>query len=440
MGKATCFYLSFTFFVYCSEVIFTICKNEDLISKNLSLSCIIIDSIVACYIIYRLFYSKRIHAITKCIKYLMMIWNIAFFFVIVGLMINYNEVGELILFSHNQLRVFLFHELICILKFYLHIISIIRINRSYCCEEIKYFCEKTNNEDLWQIIEFKGENEEEFYDVKRLEEIKKENRNLKKENKILKEEKIKVDNYTIRNKKIEILIKYIKSKYNINIPKDLLYKKLLLEIKNKHGLIIDAKKYEEIIINYIKQNVFKFLKCPLTNELLENPYITPEGQTFDENKIMEEINKTGLNPITNKNLKPEELIKNKLVLDIVEIVKNHEYDFNIQHFKEIKEKLISNKTKKLYENPYVISIGGNKGDTIEENQDFQNLKKYPNLVIKNIIEHNMEIFDDNLLKFDIELGEDNISTINSDVVKYNIRNLVEEENINDAKRELPFKK
>jgi len=79
MGKATCFYLSFTFFVYCSEVIFTICKNEDLISKNLSLSCIIIDSIVACYIIYRLFYSKRIHAITKCIKYLMMIWNIAFF-------------------------------------------------------------------------------------------------------------------------------------------------------------------------------------------------------------------------------------------------------------------------------------------------------------------------------------------------------------------------
>jgi len=119
-----------------------------------------------------------------------------------------------------------------------------------------------------------------------------------------------------------------------------------LEIKDKHGLIIDKKKYEEIILNYFKQNVFRYLKCPLSKELFDNPYITPEGQTFEENRIMEEINKTGLNPITNTNLKSEELIKNKLVLDIVEIISNHEFDFNIQHIKEIKQKLISNLTKK----------------------------------------------------------------------------------------------
>ena len=209
-----------------------------------------------------------------------------------------------------------------------------------------------------------------------------------------------------------------------------------MEIKDKHGLIIDKKKYEEIILNYFKQNVFRYLKCPLSKELFDNPYITPEGQTFEENRIMEEINKTGLNPITNTNLKSEELIKNKLVLDIVEIISNHEFDFNIQHIKEIKQKLISNLTKKLYENPHVISSGDNKGDT----RDFPKLTKYPNLVIKNIIEHNLDIFDDNFLDFDIQLSEDNISTINTDVIKYNIRNLVDKESKQGAKRELPFKK
>ena len=222
-----------------------------------------------------------------------------------------------------------------------------------------------------------------------MKELKSNNRNLENEYNRLKEEKIKIDSDTNRNEKIEILIKYIKSKYNINISKDFLYNKLLLKIKDKCGLKIDTQKYEEIILNYIKQNVFNFLKCPLTKKLFDNPYITPEGQTFEGNEIIEEIRNTGINPITKKNLKSEELIKNKLVLDICEIINNHEYDFNIQHFKEIKQLLISNKTKKLYENPYVISNGDNKGDTIDENEISPKLTKYPNLVIKNIIQNNL---------------------------------------------------
>ena len=235
----------------------------------------------------------------------------------------------------------------------------------------------------------------------------------------------------IRNKKIEIIIKYINSKYNANFSKDLLYTKLLFEIKNKCGLIIDKNKYEEIIINYIKQNVFKFLKCPLTKKFFDNPYITPDGQTFEENIIK----KKGKNPITNKKLKTEELIKNKLVLDIIEIINNYEYDFNIQHFKEIKEKLISKTTKKLYQNPYVISNGDNKGDTVEENEIFPQPTKYPNLVIKNIIENNLELFDDAFLQFDMKLDEDYISK--NDVIKYKTRNNIDSESIHDAKRELP---
>ena len=277
MGKVTCFYLSLTFFAYCSGIIFTINRiNDDLISKPLSLSYIIIDAIASFYIIYRLFNTKKIHCLTICTKFLIAIWNIAFFFVIAFTLTKYTKVENIKILSQNQLRPFLFYELIVVLKLYLHIISLIRIDQSKCIENSK----NRNKDDYWQEIKIEDSNEEEFYNEERLKEKEKENRNLKMENNILKKEKIKADNNSIRNKKIEILIDFIKSKYNINISKDLLYKKLLLEIKDKCELIINKKKYEEIIINYIKENVFKFLKCPLSKNYFNNPYITPEGQTF----------------------------------------------------------------------------------------------------------------------------------------------------------------
>ena len=428
MGKVTCFYLSVTFLVYLSGIIFTINRiNDDLISMSLSLTYIIIDAIVLFYIIYRIFNIKKIHHITVFIKCLIMIWNIAYFCVIIGLAVKYDKTSKVKVLSQAQLRTFLFYELIAMLKLYFHIISLIR-NKNKCCTDNS---QNRNDENCWQEIIIKDENEDLYYNERRLEKVKKENRNLETENKRLKEEKIKADDNMIRNKKIEIIIKYINSKYNANFSKDLLYTKLLFEIKNKCGLIIDKNKYEEIIINYIKQNVFKFLKCPLTNKFFDNPYITPDGQTFEENIIK----KKGKNPITNKKLKTGELIKNKLVLDIIEIINNYEYDFNIQHFKEIKEKLVSKTTKKLYQNPYVISSGDNKGDTVEENEIFPQPTKYPNLVIKNIIENNLELFDDAFLQFDMKLDEDYISK--NDVIKYKTRNNIDSESIHDAKRELP---
>ena len=426
MGGVTIFYLSLTLFVYCTTAIFTICRiNDGLISKPLSIIYIIIDLMVSIYIIYRFFYIKKMHSVTKCIKYLIMMWNLAYFIVMICLVNSYTENEEKRKFlSQSQLRIFLFYELIATIKFYLHIISFIRTD--YCCSNTSN-SDNSSKEGCWQEITIKEENEKEqvFNNEKRLKEIKKENNYLKTENQRLIEEKIKIDSNNIRNKKIEILLNYIKSKYSINISKENLIKKLLFEIKDKCGIILDQKKYEEIFIKYVKQNVFEFLKCPLTNKLFDNPYITPDGQTFDKNKIIEEIKKTGINPITDKELKLEKLIKNKLVLDIVEIINNHEDDFNIQHFKEIKQKLISNKTKKLFKNPYIIPYGEYKGITIEANEGFTNLTEYPNLVIKNMIEHNLEIFDDNILKFDIELDDDYISKINSDPIKYNTRNLAD---------------
>ena len=310
-------------------------------------------------------------------------WNVVNFGIIIYLLIIDGEKEgkeESKLLSLKKLRRFLFYELIVFLKVYLHIISYFR-NGQY-----RNVSRTTNNDSCWNEINIIEDNKENYENEKRLREIKKQNMNLILENQRLKEEKIKYDNTMLRNKKIEIITKYIKSKYNINISKDLLYKKLLSEIKNKCGLIIDSKKYEEIIINYTEQNIFNYLICPLSHEIFKNPYITPEGQTFDKNEIMKEIKKTGLNPITNKQLKPEELVENKLIADICEIVNLYKDEFNIKHFNEIKQKLIANETNKLFDNPYVISKGDNKGNTVEK-KPLDNLTQYPNLVIKNIIQH-----------------------------------------------------
>ena len=109
-----------------------------------------------------------------------------------------------------------------ILKLYFHIISLVRNDRNcfykenHCClQDIN----NVDNVDCWQEIVIKEEKEEESYKDKILEELKNNNRNLKNEYNRLKEEKIKVDSDTNRNEKIEILIKYIKSKYNKNISK-----------------------------------------------------------------------------------------------------------------------------------------------------------------------------------------------------------------------------
>jgi hypothetical protein len=72
----------------------------------------------------------------------------------------------------------------------------------------------------------------------------------------------------------------------MNLSTDILFKKLLYEIKEKCGLVIDKKIYEEIAINYIKQRLSNYLLCPITCQIFSNPYITPDGQTFDKIAIM----------------------------------------------------------------------------------------------------------------------------------------------------------
>jgi hypothetical protein len=105
----------------------------------------------------------------------------------------------------------------------------------------------------------------------------------------------------------------------------------------------------------------------LTHKIFSNPYITPEGHTFDKNLIMKKIAQIGKNPITNNKLTSQELIENTLVLDICEkLIQNYDY-FNKNIFNEIKNLLKSKETKKFYENPVVINNSYSNGRTKEGN-------------------------------------------------------------------------
>ena len=141
---------------------------------------------------------------------------------------------------------------------------------------------------------------------------------------------------------------------------------------------------------YIKEKLIENLTCPISQDIFVNPYIAPEGQTFDKAKIYEVIEKKGLNPLTNSKLEIiKQLILNRKVLDIVEFYKNNKDNFDEKACLRLKEILTNNKNK-YYENPKVLSSGENVGMTVEGNAD----KKYKNLIVKSLIEQLGEYLDE----------------------------------------------
>ena len=409
MRKSTCIFLFITFLLYIATLILSIITLfEDLIiDKRLLIAYILVDSLSLIYMIYRFCYMKTIHCCTEFIKFLFVVFNLVNIVVIL-----YYIVTEKELLTKAQVQIFIICEILFCSKLYFHIISFIRYtgsNYTGCKRDILSELEKANEENI--VI---NNNDKE------MKEIISENTKLKEERERLNNTKngltkkepykyndIKKDNKAnYRYKKIEMICAYIKLNNGVTITKDSLNKKFFNQIKDKCGLIIDKNKYEEIALNYAKERLSESLKCPLTNKIFSNPYITPEGQTFDKSAIMKKISQNGKNPITNNKLNSQELIENTLVLDICEIL-NQNYDyFNINNFYDIKNLLISKETRKYYKNPIVITNSYRNGGTREGNiNDFN--AKYQNLVIKNLIEQNREILEDNFLKFDFDTSEEN---------------------------------
>ena len=158
----------------------------------------------------------------------------------------------------------------------------------------------------------------------KIEALKNENKLLKEANdKILKELTELNDEYensvlsNVENKKIEVILWYVKKKYNKSYPPDIIYQILTKEMKEKFKININnSSKIKEIFLFYIKEKFIECLTCPLTADIFLNPVTTPEGQTFDKNYLLKELEKTGKNPLARSPLNENHLVENKLVRDL----------------------------------------------------------------------------------------------------------------------------
>ena len=327
-------------------------------------------------------------------KYILFFFDIANIGLIIYTVFDVDEI-----LPKNKVMIFILSEIFIFMKMYIHIISMVNPDPGEC-DSYNY---EFNIDGIF------------------LDNLMEENMKLRKERELLTNKryymisKIKeINKAKYQNIKIYIVCNYLKSKYETNITKDLLFNKLLSKIKVECGLYFDKNKYEEIIIDYIKERISLYFKCPLTNQIFSNPYISPEGQTFDKNAILKIIQQNGRNPITKNKLEINELYENKLVLDIAEILNlNYDY-FSIKAFEEIKKLLISKETNKYYENP-IVNINTNSQGTTREGSKIEINAKYQNLIIKNFIEQNREILDDNFLKLNFDISDNNNIVINNNI-------------------------
>jgi len=204
--------------------------------------------------------------------------------------------------------------------------------------------------------------------------ITEEKNNLEKELlfKKIEEKQMEVIEFYLRSKKIS------KDSNEINFSPKI---KLLEEIDNNYGILIDSNKFTEIALYYIKSKLEGQLKeDPKTSEIFSNPIISKNGTTFEGNKID----------------KKKDYVENKLIFKICEIIRKNGESLNMDDFNIIK-KLLKNERNDYYKNPVVISTGNNKGETKEGNDDDEN---YKNLAISNIINGIRELLEDDFFKFE----------------------------------------
>ena len=393
MRRATFILLVLLLLLYIATIVLSIVSLiYNIIKKGFLITYIVFDSFSAINIIYLFCCMEKFFFIFFFMKYILFFFNIANIGLIIYTVFDVDEI-----LPKNKVMIFILSEIFIFMKMYIHIISMVNPDPGEC-DSYNY---EFNIDGIF------------------LDNLFEENMKLRKDRELLNNKryymisKIKeINRAKYQNIKIDIVCNYLKSKYETNITKDLLFNKLLSKIKGECGLYFDKNKYEEIIIDYIKERISLYFKCPLTNQIFSNPYISPEGQTFDKNAILKIIQQNGRNPITKNKLEINELYENKLVLDIAEILNlNYDY-FSIKAFEEIKKLLISKETNKYFENP-IVNINTNSQGTTREGSKIEINAKYQNLIIKNFIEQNREILDDNFLKLNFDISDNNNIVINN---------------------------
>ena len=213
--------------------------------------------------------------------------------------------------------------------------------------------------------------------------------NLLKENKKINEEKKNLEKKlllkNIEVKQFEVIEFYLKNEIDKKFKDNNISLKnmLLEEIKNKYELYIDSDKFTKISLFYFKSKLTEHLTDKKKMKIFSYPMITKYGVTIDRE---------------NMNQRDDDIIENKLVFKICQILSKNKDFLEMEDFKIIKQLLKDEIRNDYYINPVVISEGDKIGDTMEGNDnDYTN---YNNTVIKNIITDTRELLEDDFFKFE----------------------------------------
>ena len=135
---------------------------------------------------------------------------------------------------------------------------------------------------------------------------------------------------------------------------------------------------------YIKEKLEENLTCPISQQIFINPYITPEGQSFDKAKIEEAIENNGRNPLTKNKLESNELRQNNKARELLEIYA--EFNDDINALEKLNDILKKNENE-YYKNPVVEENGDTREGKSNEDQ-------YRNLILKTLIEQISELLNE----------------------------------------------
>ena len=65
------------------------------------------------------------------------------------------------------------------------------------------------------------------------------------------------------------------------------------------------------------ENIVDILVCPLSLEIMKDPVITPDGNTYEDAKIKEWLKKSNTEPQSRKPLFENNLVKNRALQEII---------------------------------------------------------------------------------------------------------------------------
>jgi hypothetical protein len=96
---------------------------------------------------------------------------------------------------------------------------------------------------------------------------------------------------------------------------------MIEKIKEEEVNPLDELCPEPELIEGLPMELIKQFECPITYEIMRDPVIDPEGNSYERLAIEHHLKKNGTSPITRRTLRGEELVENRALKSAIDAVK-----------------------------------------------------------------------------------------------------------------------